>query len=144
MNNEELKNRVNEIVNTCDKDDALNRLLGYMSCFYGNVHLCEMIGTILIEKGRSIEAGKYIFFKNELTKSDIEIIDNYFESFGNNKINILRDLLGNDMRSPKNISSKAKRRLFNIMNDVKQVNGILPKFTLNWYNHFKANYRSGD
>ncbi|WNJ17891.1 DUF6584 family protein [Pontibacter sp. G13] len=136
MTQAELNKRIKKITKKHDPAEALKRLYGYMYGYYGHSDLCTEIGNILIKQGELIKAGKYIFFKEHLTEQDLNILANYYQSFGNESINILRDLIGSVYRSPKYVSLAGKERMLFMLNELKQQNGHLPKFTLNWYRHF--------
>lgn len=138
MNEAELRNGIDKIIRNNDIDTAIHNLKGYMRLRYGHPVLCENIANLYIEKHDFRQAGKYIFYKENLSKQDKEILSVYFTYFGNDKINILKDLISEGTKSPVRIDYDVKVELFTMMNEVKAKNGFLPKFMWNWYYHFES------
>ncbi|WP_040641626.1 DUF6584 family protein [Psychrobacter aquaticus] len=141
MTEAELTNGINKIIHNNDIDTAINNLKGYMRLRYGHPVLCENLANLYIEKNDFRQAGKYIFYKEYLSKKDKEILSVYFKYFGNNKINILKDLIAEGTKSPVRIDYDVKVELFIMMNEVKSENGFLPKFMWNWYYHFESKFK---
>ena len=133
-----LRNGINKIIRNTDIDTAIHNLKGYMRLRYGHPFLCENFANLYIEKNDFRQAGKYIFYKEYLSKQDKEILFIYFKSFGYDNTVILRDLVAIRTRSPVHVCYEAKVRLFIMMNEVKAESGFLPKFMWNWYYHFES------
>ncbi len=131
MTEDELRNGIEKIITSNDIDTAINNLQGYMRLRYGHSFLCENLSNLYVEKNDFKKAGKYIFYKEKLSDQDEEILSLYFQSFGNDKINILKDLIAEGIKSPVRIDYDVKVRLFNMMNEVRTENGFLPKFMWN-------------
>lgn len=138
MTETELKNGIEKTICKEHIDTAIHNLQGYMRLCYGHSFLCENLANLYIKKNDFRRAGKYIFYKEQLTNQDQEILSIYFQSFGNDKINILKDLIAEGTKSPVRIDYDVKVKLFNMMNEVKAENSFLTKFMWNWYYHFQS------
>ena len=138
----ELRDGIDKTIRDNDMDTAIHNLQGYMRLRYGHPYLCERLADLLIKKGNILLAGKYIFYKGQLSNKEEEILFVYFQSFKNSKINILKDLMVEGTKSPIIIDYDVKVRLFTMMNEVKDESGFLPRFMWYWYHHFKSNLKN--
>lgn len=138
MTEAELRNGIDKIIRNNDIDTAIHNIKGYMRLRYGHPFLCEKLANLYIEKKDFRQAGKYIFYKEHLSKQDKEILSIYFKYFGGDTINILKDLIAEGTKSPVRIEYDVKVELLIMMNEVKAENGFLPKFMWNWYYHFES------
>lgn len=60
----------------------------------------------------------------------------YSDTKGGDLVLITRDLIGHRYNSPKLLDHYTKGKMLSLLEEVKKQHGYIPKFALNWYNHF--------
>ena len=132
-----IEERVIAIIEIENTSRAIERVHGYLKYYYWNQWILNKLAELYYAQGNIKLAGKYWFFKEEKSESEIECVEEYKKSKGNDLIIITRELIGHYFRSPRELSGFAKNELFNMISKIEHEKGQVPNFAKNWFSHVK-------
>ncbi len=135
---EELLEKIDNIVATHERAEAIKKIEGYFKQFFWNNELRIKLGNLYLQESEFIKAGKMLYFKNQRTESEERAVVRFVESCGNNKMEIFRKLIGNyQSKPPRGIDIQMNKNIFELIFQVLKQENILPKEVANWIIHYE-------
>ena len=134
---DEIAKRIELILVEESTEVAIERILGYMEHYFWSDWIREKLGSLYYKVGNYKLAGRYWYFKDNLNPEEEKCINLYMESKGKNIIDITREQIGHEFKSPRNLSENFKNRLWDVLTEIRETNGEVPDFAKNWYAHIK-------
>ncbi|SFT43712.1 hypothetical protein SAMN05216474_0561 [Lishizhenia tianjinensis] len=116
---------------------AIERIQGYMEHYFWSDWIREKLGGLYYKVGNYPLAGRYWYFKEDLNSEEEKCINLYTESKGKNLIDIAREQIGHEFKSPRNLSEAFKNGLWSVLTEIQKTNGQVPDFAKNWYAFIK-------
>lgn len=110
---------------------------GFLKQHWSSPEIHERLGKLYYELGNNFKAGRYFYFKRELTESEAECVRLFEQSFGNDPVLILKRLLNKDRQPISELDSDIKRKLNDLLKEALRKNGFLPVFAQGMKRHFE-------
>jgi tetratricopeptide (TPR) repeat protein len=110
---------------------------GFLKQHWSSPEIHERLGKLYYELGNNVKAGRYFYFKRELTESEAECVSLFEKSFGNDPVLILKRLLNKCCQPISELDSDTKQKLNDLLKEALRKNGFLPVFAQGMKRHFE-------
>lgn len=101
---------------------------GFLKQHWNSPEIQERLGTLYYELGNNVKAGRYFYFKKYPTESETLCIRMFRESFGNDPVLILKQLLNKERQPISELDIDIKQKLNDLINEAILRNGFVPMF----------------
>jgi len=130
-------NRVEMDLNKGCIDKAINRYEGFFQYYSMNQRLHNEVAKLYIQKGDKIRAGRHLFFKENLTKIELECVNKFKQSCGNSSTIILKKRIAKENFRVKELSDYAKHKLKVLIKEASEESGKTPNFLKGFERYFE-------
>jgi len=135
-----IENRIESIVIKYSIEDAIIRIQGYMEFYFYLDFVRNKLAELHLENGDIVQAGRFFYLKPHLSDVENKCVQKYVSSRGNDIIQIAREQIGHNFKSPKHLSKSVKIKLYKLILRIKMKDNRIPNFAKNWFNHFKKEF----
>ena len=138
-----IKDKIIFIIKTEEISKAIDKISGYLECFYEDQWILNQLAKLHYENANPAMAGRFWFFKEGKSELEDKCVEEYRKSRGNDLIQMARELIGHNYKSPRDLNPYTKRQLFELLEEIKAAHGFIPKFAGNWHRHLKKVIEKG-
>lgn len=128
-----LTQRIDHIVAHSRPRLAIHRLTGFRAQHYWHAYLRYTLGTLHLHHGDQLVAGSLLYFKVNKTPAELRAVNELRKRHGNDPAHLLRVLIGQYPRLPKDLRKEIKQELWVLAQAVRQREGMVPRSMRGWY-----------
>ena len=129
------KNKIEQIIQTHSRGEAIVRLNGFFRDFFWDRHLREEMARLYLEKQDYAKAGKFLYFIILSNNENEQAIMAFEESCGFRYSEIWKRLVV-ESKPPRGIDHLMRARIFQLISNIKNQEGELPIQIVRWLSYY--------
>lgn len=116
---------------------AISCYEGALKSYWNAMEIQHRLGMLHLETGDQVKAGRYFYFKKDLTESELECVRLFEQRFGNDPVLILKRLLNKERQPASKLDMYTKQKLNDLINEAFLRNASVPIFARGMKRHFE-------
>lgn len=131
----DIKDKVNQIVQSHSRGEAIVKLNGFFRDFFWNRYLREEMARLYLEKQDYVKAGKFLYLIILSNKEHRQAIKAFEESCGFRYSEIWKQSVV-ESKPPRGIDNPMRAMIFQLIINIKDQEGELPIQVVRWVSYF--------